>query len=245
MWYWAGWFFTKGQMVVYFWAVLNSLIAFFPLCYPFLLAWGDNPQEERWGPTHFVLEAHLKWPAGCLVFFHVPWKPSWFFSPFSFTSALIFCILIFSLWVFFGCLLSRWLALFCSSPQTWAPFLALLSCLTGASIAFGLGSSVTGPDCVVLVQTSGLTARHMFDTTYAGLKGRAGERLGAPLEFQGDDSIDVLPPPAFLSLLSFSDDNHLFVSLFSLSENWDYGTGSIPFQETKNPLKLPFSSMPC
>lgn len=86
--------------------------------------------------------------------------------------------------------------------------LAPLYRLTAASSAFGLDSSVSGPDHFVLVQTSDLTTRHIFEMINADLKGRAEERLGAPLEFQEDVSSN-----AFLSIPAFFPSyNHLLVS---------------------------------
>lgn len=82
-------------------------------------------------------------------------------------------------------------------------FLVPLYHLTGASSAFLLGSSVTGPDRLVLFQTSSLTTRPFYEAMHAHLKGRAGERLGAPLEFQGDMNSNISLSPAFLSIPTF------------------------------------------
>lgn len=62
-------------------------------------------------------------------------------------------------------------------------FLLSLYRLTEVGSAFALDASLPGPDRSVLVQTSGLTARHNFEAMYAGSKGRERKKLGAPLEF--------------------------------------------------------------
>lgn len=58
---------------LYLWAVLNSPRAFCWFCYPFLLVVGRAfPQKEKCSPMYSMLEAHLKCPKGCILFFQMP-----------------------------------------------------------------------------------------------------------------------------------------------------------------------------
>lgn len=111
---------------------------------------GITPQEERCSPACFLLETHLKWPDGRVLFpTYLVWNLPHF--PIPSCSYLLWFnnSLFFFPWTFLGGWLVSCVLLFLTADL--GSFLVLLCHLAGASRAFGFGLFVTALNRLVLV----------------------------------------------------------------------------------------------